>query len=94
MDHVTGTREMVCKIEGTTLNYSTSQTVKFDVINALVLREDNSETVTVHTELKIKRKRADGKVHIVTETEEKVYRVSFLKRRHLCDNTSFPFGYV
>ena len=49
---------------------------------------EDSETVTVHTERKIKRKRADGKIHIVTEPEDKTYNVSFLKRRRLCDNTS------
>ena len=35
---VTGIRETVCKVRGITLNYSTSQSVNFDVIEALVLR--------------------------------------------------------
>ena len=91
---VTGNRETVYKVRRITLNYSASQTVNFDVIKALVLRGDDTETVTVHTERKIKRKRADGKLSIVTEPEDKIYRISFLKRRRVCDNTSVPFGYV
>ena len=70
---VTGVRETVCKVRGITLNYSASQTVNFDVIKALVLGGDDTETVTVHTERKMKRKREDGKIHIVTEPEDKTY---------------------
>ena len=94
VDPVTGNCETVCKVRGIMLNYSASRTVNFDVIKALVLRGDDTQTVTVHTERKIKRKRPDGKISIVTEPEDKIYRVSFLKRRHLCDNTSDSFGYV
>ena len=94
VEPLTGLRETMCKIRGITLNYSASQTVNFDVIKALVLRGDHTETVTVHTERKIKRKRADGKIHIVTEPEDKTYRFSFLKRHRLCDNTSVPFGHI
>ena len=39
--------------------------------------------MTVRTEKKIKRKRDDRGVNIITEPEEKVYRVFFLKRRRL-----------
>jgi len=50
--------------------------------------------VNVHMEKKIKRKRTEGgTVSIVTEPEDKMYRVSFFKRRRLADNTSVPFGY-
>ena len=94
VDTVRGNRETGCKVRGITLNYSAYQTVNFDIIKALVLRGDDTETVSVHNECKIKRKRANGRVHIVTEPEDKKYRVSFLKRRRLCDNTSIPFGYV
>ena len=94
MDPVTGNRETVCKVRGTTLNYSASQTVNFDVMKALILIEDNTETVTFHTEHKIKSMRADGRINIITEPEDKIYRVSFLKRRRLCDHTSVPFGYI
>ena len=72
---MTDNRGRVCKVRGITLNYSTSQTVSFDVIKTLVLRADDK---SLHTERKIKRKRADGR--IVTEPEDKIYRVSFLKR--------------
>ena len=54
-----------------------------------------TDTVTVHTERKIKRKRGNGgRVQIVTEPEYKTYRVSFFKRRRLHDNTSVPIGYI
>ena len=56
VDPVTGKRETVCKAQVITLNYSASQMVTFDVIKALVLRGDDTEKVTVHTERKIKRK--------------------------------------
>ena len=94
VDPVTGVRETVCKVRGITLNYSAFQTVNFDVIKALVLGGDDTERVTVHTERNIKRKRAEGKIHFVTEPEDKTYRFSFLKRLRLCDNTSVPFGYI
>ena len=63
VDPVTGNRETVCKVQGITLNYNASQTIKLDVIKALVLRGNATETVNVHIERKIKRKRADGKIH-------------------------------
>ena len=53
-----------------------------------------TQTVTVHTKKKIKRKRDDGGVHVVTEPEDKIDRVSFQKRRRLNKNTSVPFGFV
>ena len=50
----------------------------------------------MHSEHKIKRKRKTGGgggiVSIVTEPEDKIYRVSFFKRRGLNDETSLPFG--
>jgi hypothetical protein len=54
------------------------------------------DTVTVHTEKKIKRKwdGNGGPIHIVTEPEDKMYRVCFTKRRRLADNSSVPFGYI
>ena len=94
VDPMKGIRETKCKVRGIALNYRVSQKVNFDVIKALVLRGDDKETVTVHTERKIKRKRADGKIHIVTEPEDKINMDSFRNRRRLCDNTSVPFGYI
>ena len=39
-----------------------------------------TDTVKVRTERKIKPKRRNGRVQIVTEPEDKTYRVSFFKR--------------
>ena len=63
----------------------------------MILRGTETDTVTVHTARKIKRKRGkdgDGRIRNVTEPEDKIYRVLFLKRRLLQDNTSVPFGYI
>jgi len=89
-------KKTVCKVRGITLNYNTSQLVNFDVIKGMILNQEPSHTVTVHTEHKIKRKRKlrEGIVSIITESEDKNYRVSFFKRRRLLDNTSVRFGYV
>jgi hypothetical protein len=60
----------------------------------MILVGNDSERVTVHTEHKIKRKRAGWRIGIITEPEDKMYRISFFKRRRLADNTSVPFGYI
>ena len=86
----------MCKVRGITLNYNASRIVNFDVIRYMILGQEE-RTVTVHSEHKIKRKRKSGGgggiVSIVTEPEDKVYRISFFKRRRLSDETSVPFGY-
>ena len=64
-------------MRGITLNYSASLLVNFEKIREMILKRDDTETVTVRTKKKIKRKRDDGGVHVVTEPEEKIYRVSF-----------------
>ena len=87
----------MCKVRGVTLNYSASQLVNFEKMKQLILSGSKTDTVTVHTSRKIKRKRCregDGTIRIVTEPEDKTYRMSFLKRRRLPDNTSVPFGYI
>ena len=94
VDPVTCNREKMCKVRGITLIYSASQTVKFDVMKPLILKGDDNETVTALTEHKIKCKREDGGINILTDLDDKIHRVSFLKRWRLCDNTSVPFGYV
>jgi hypothetical protein len=94
VDPVKTCRKTVCKVRGITLNYAVSQLVNFDLIKNMVLNADETATVNVHTDKKIKRKRQGGGFHIVTEPEDKVYRVSFFKRRRLLDNTSVPFGYI
>jgi hypothetical protein len=60
----------------------------------MILKRDEDETVIVRNEKKIKRKKGDGIVNIITEPEDNTYRVSFFKRRRLKDNTSVPFGYM
>jgi UPF0288 family protein (methanogenesis marker protein 3) len=89
-------RKSVCKIRGITLNYKASQLVNFDVIKDMILNQEPSHTITVHTEHKIKRKRnlREGIVSIITKAENKKYKVSFFKRRRLLDNTPVPFGYI
>jgi len=59
----------------------------------MILSKDD-ETVIVRKEKKIKRKKIDGGVHLISEPEDKTYRISFLKRRRLNNNTSLPFGYI
>ena len=95
VDTVTGERKHVCKVRGITLNYNASRLVNFDVIRDMILGEER--TVKVHSDHKIKRKRKSGGgggiVSIVTEPVDKIYRISFFKRRRLSDERSVPFGY-
>jgi hypothetical protein len=67
----------VFKISGNTLNYHASQLVNFAKMKDMILSTDADETVTVRTKNKIKRKRCDGGVNIISQPEEKMYRVSF-----------------
>jgi len=94
VETVTDQTDTVCKVRGITLNHNTKQLVNFEVIRDMILGTAES-TVMVHTERKIKQKRKGGgvTVSIVTEQEDKLYRISFLKRRRLAENTSVPFGY-
>ena len=97
LSSVTGAEKTVCKVRGITLNYSASQIVNFEKIKAMILGRDEKKTIIVHTERKIKRKRGkdgDGRVNIISETEDKTYRVSFFKRRRLDNNSSVPFGNI
>ena len=94
MNSMTGASKTVCKVRGITLNYLASQLVNFAKMKDMILSMDDNETVIVRTKNKIKRKRDRGGVSIISQPEEKTYRVSFLKRRRLNDNTSVPFGYI
>jgi hypothetical protein len=58
----TGETDTVCKVRGITLNYSASRLVNFDVMRDMILGGTDSDRVTVHTEHKIKRKRAAGRI--------------------------------
>jgi hypothetical protein len=93
-DSSTGASKTVCKVRGITLNYSASKLINFEKIRDMILNANEDETVIVRTKNKIKRKRGSGGVNIISQPEEKTYRVSFLKRRRLSDNTSLPFGYI
>ena len=85
----------MCKVSGITLKYSTSQLVNFNVIRDVVLNKGiPDDVVTVHTDKKIKRKRKEGTVQILSEAEDNIYRVSFFKRGRLHDKNSVPFGYL
>ena len=67
--------------------------VNFDVIRDMILGT-GEPIVTVNTERKIKPKtNGGGIVSIITEPEDKMYRISFFKRRRLAVNSSVPFGY-
>jgi len=90
----TGESKTVSKVRGITLNYSVSQLVNFAKIKDMILSKDESGRLIVHTKNKIKRKKSNGGVNLINEPEDKTYRVSFLKRRRLNDNTSLPFGYI
>jgi len=90
----TGESKTVCKVRGITLNYSASQLVNFEKIKDMILSKKDGETVIVRTENKIKSKKIDVGVLLISEPEDKTYGVSFLKRRRLNDNTSLPFGYI
>jgi hypothetical protein len=63
-------------------------------MRGMVLGGNASDRGTVHTENKIKRKREGGRIHIITEPEDKMYRISFFKRRELAENTSVSFCYI
>jgi hypothetical protein len=93
----------VCKVSGITLNYATAQLVNFDRVKDMILGSDTRNVVTVCTERENKRKKrkCDGTgpssadiVPVVSELEEKVYRVSFHKSRQVDDFESVPFGFI
>jgi hypothetical protein len=90
----TGAHDTVGNVRGKTFNYSASRLVNFDVMRDMILGGIDSYLVTAHTEYKIKRKRSGGRMDIITEPEDKMYRISFFKRRRLADNSSVPFGYI
>jgi hypothetical protein len=93
----------ICKVRGITLNYATSRLLNFCSIKNMILVTDAANIITVRTDRKIKRKmrKCGGSgpssadtVTIVSEPEEKFYRVSIHKRRRLDDFDSVPFGYI
>jgi len=84
----------VCKVRGITLNYHASKLLNFEVIKAMILGLGVS-VVNVHTEHKMKRKRrAGGVIDLMTEPENKRYRISFFKRRRMPDHSLVHLGYI
>jgi hypothetical protein len=75
----------VCKVRGIAQNYHASWLVNFDVIRRMILRGE-PDIMMVRTDKKIKRKRKGG-VALITEPEDKMYRISFHKRQRLNDNS-------
>jgi hypothetical protein len=66
----------VCKVRGIKLNYHALKLVNFEVIKAMILGQGES-VANLYTEHNIKRKRrAGGVVDLVTEPENKRYRIS------------------
>ena len=103
MNAKTSAEKTVCKVRGITLNYATSQLVTFESIKDMILCADVKDVITVRTKRKIKRKfrKCDGSgpssagmVTVISEPEEKIYRLSFHKRRRLDDFDSVSFGYT
>jgi len=78
INSMTGASKTVCKVREITLNYFASQLVDFAKMKDMILSMDENETVIVCTKTKIKRKRGIEGVSIITQPEEKTYRVSFL----------------
>ena len=88
------TPKTVCKFRGITLNFSTSQLVNFNVIRDMILYRRPDEVVTVHTDKKIKCRRKEERLQILSEADDKIYRISFFKTIRLHNNNSVPFGYL
>jgi hypothetical protein len=89
-----GASKTVCKVKGITLIYHDSKLVNFAKMKDMILSMDENETATVRTQNKIKRKRGRGGVCIISQPKELTYRVSFLKRMWLNDNTTLTFGCI
>jgi hypothetical protein len=66
-----------CTFRGITLNYHASQLVNFAKMKNMILSMDADVIVIVRTKDKIKRKKCNGGVNIISQPEEKTYRVSF-----------------
>jgi hypothetical protein len=62
MNPATGEGKTICKVRGVTLNYNALQLVNFDKMKKMILKGNEQETITVHTDKKIKRKRGRGEM--------------------------------
>ena len=86
-----GSTKTVCKVRGITLNYTTFQILNFETIRDMVLNGTQRDIV-VHTAKKIKTKRDRGGPFVVSQPEDKRYKITFLKLRRMDGNDSLPFG--
>jgi len=68
-DSATGEGKTVCKVRGIRLNNNASQLINFAKIKEMILSKRDDETVIVQTKNKIKRKKVDGGVDLITEPE-------------------------
>ena len=72
VNSTTNKTKPVCNVRGITLSYAASQPVNFVIIKDMILKGYETDRVTVHTERKIKRRRGDGRIDTVTESEDKM----------------------
>jgi hypothetical protein len=91
---VTGEWKTVCNVGGITLNFLASQLVTFAKMKKMILSTDVDETVILRTKNKVKRKRCERGVSIISQPEKMMYRISSLKRSLVNNNKSLPFGYI
>ena len=87
------TGEIVCKVRGFSLNYTSSQVINFESMKEALYswkNKNNQELITIRTE--IVRDKKDPKVY--NRLVKKHYGVVYDKRRLLDDFTTLPFGYV
>jgi hypothetical protein len=57
IDTVTVAESTVCKVRGFTFNYGASQVLNFEKLKHMILKGTEQDTVTIHDERKIKRKK-------------------------------------
>ncbi|CAB0040669.1 unnamed protein product [Trichogramma brassicae] len=82
-----GEADIVCKVKGIRLNYANSQLVNFESIKNLVCGELDSVTLTDHA---IRRTRMHD---VFTQTNNKICKPVYKKRRFISLTRSLPFGY-
>ena len=79
-----------CKVRGITLNFRASEKVNFESIVDLVEKQDGS-TITVHNPHKITRESTERV--IVSQPQDKQYKVVYDKRVIQPDLDTLPYGY-
>jgi len=82
----TGESKTVCKVRDITLNYSASQLVNFEKKKDMILKEGRRKSYHAYRD-KDQTQKDRRRCNLISEPEDKTYRVSFLKRTRLTDNT-------